>query len=122
MRRSAASVLVATLVVLGACRSSESASSSLPRPSKAFCEAAARYDEKVQTRSLTVAEHVPYVEKIAASAPDDVADEAALFLDAMRRRAEGDTSVVDDPKIQRAVEDVNRRAGQDCGWYERQGL
>lgn len=122
MRRSAALVLVATLVTLGACKSSESASSGLPRPSKAFCEAAARYDEKVQTRSLTVAEQVPYVERIATNAPDDIAEQAALFFDAMQRRADGDTSVVDDPEIRRAVDDVNRRAGQDCGWYERQGL
>jgi hypothetical protein len=31
-------------------------------------------------------------------------------------------SVVDNPKIQDAADRVNRRAGQDCGWYQREGM
>ncbi|MBM3674845.1 MAG: hypothetical protein FJW88_07775 [Actinobacteria bacterium] len=122
MRRYAALILLVTAVSLGACRSSESASSGLPRPSRAFCEAAGRYDEKVGTRTLSMRQHVEYLTDIATTAPADIEDEAELVLDAMRRRADGDVSVVDDPEVEASMQAVTRRAGQDCGWYERQGL
>ena len=31
-------------------------------------------------------------------------------------------AVVDDPAVKSAIQHVNRRAGQDCGWFKRQGL
>ena len=42
----------------------------------------------------------------------------STFLDAMKRRADGDTSVVDNPKIETAVENVNRRAADGCELYK----
>jgi hypothetical protein len=36
----------------------------------------------------------------------------------MKRRAAGDRSVVDNPKIQTAVENVNRRAADGCKLYD----
>ena len=36
----------------------------------------------------------------------------------MQRRAAGDKSVVDNPKIQTAVENVNRRAADGCELYK----
>lgn len=122
MRKELTIALAIVLVTVTACKSSESATSQLPRPTKEFCVAAARYDEKVQVGDLSLDEHVEFVTAIADNAPKDIADQAAVFLDAIKRRANGDKSVVDQPAIQRAVEDVNRRAGQDCGWYERKGL
>ena len=36
----------------------------------------------------------------------------------MERRADGDISVVDNPKIKTAVENVNRRAAEGCELYK----
>jgi len=111
--------LVAALVLAG-CKTGDDTASDLPRPSRAFCAAAAHYDKNVQLSSLAV--QIKLVAPIAAAAPRDVAADAQTFLDALRRRAKGDKSVVDNPRIQHAVDHVNRRAGQDCGWYRREGL
>jgi hypothetical protein len=122
MRRSlalAAVVLVAGGALAG-CKSSDSAKSSLPRPSRAFCAAAAKYDQRVQQAKLP--EQIKLVSSIAEHAPRDVAQDAQTFLTALKKRQAGDKSVVDNPKIESAVNHVNRRAGQDCGWYERQGM
>jgi hypothetical protein len=120
-RRLAVAALAAALLAAAGCKSSSDAASDLPRPSKAFCKAAARYDDKVQ-RGVKLSEHIELVSNIAEHAPKDVADDAATFLDALERRRDGDTSVVDDPEIEEAVDNLNRRAGQDCGWYKREGL
>ena len=58
----------------------------------------------------------------AEHAPKDVSRDANTFLAALRKRQAGDTSVVDNPRIQNAVDHVNRRAGQDCGWFKRKGM
>jgi hypothetical protein len=115
----AAALAVAS--ILAGCKSSSDAASDLPRPSKAFCQAAARYDKRVQV-GAKLSEHIELVTTLAEHAPEDVADDAATFLDALRRRQRGDTSVVDDPRVETAVDNLNRRAGQDCGWYKREGL
>jgi hypothetical protein len=122
MRRPIALAAVAVLAcfVLVGCKSSESATSSLPRPSKAFCRAAANYDKRVQMAKLP--EQIQLVSAIAEHAPRDIERDAHLFLDALQRRQDGDTSVIDNPKIETAVGNVNRRAGQDCGWYQRKGM
>jgi len=122
MRRSVA--LTAVVLVAGAalagCKSSDSAKSSLPRPSAAFCAAAAKYDQRVQQAKLP--EQIRLVTTIADHAPIDIARDAQTFLTALKKREAGDRSVVDNPRIQTAVDNVNRRAGQDCGWYERNGM
>ena len=61
---------------------SSDAASDLPRPSKAFCRAAARYDDRVE-RGAKLPEHIKLVSDIAAHAPRDVADDATTFLDAL---------------------------------------
>jgi hypothetical protein len=114
-------LVLATAALAAGCKSSSDAASDLPRPSEAFCEAAARYDERVQV-GVRLPEHIRLVSSMAEHAPTDVADDAAMFLDALQRRQDGDTSVVDNPRIEAAVDNLNRRAGQDCGWYKREGL
>ena len=52
--------------------------------------------------------------KLAETAPKDIAGDAQVYLDAMKRRAAGDTSVIDNPKIEHAVDNVNRRAAAGC--------
>jgi hypothetical protein len=117
----AARLLLAVVVAAGlaaGCRDTGDAMSDLPRPSKAFCAAAARYDERITSKPTPIERHITMVAKIAETAPADVADDAEIFLDGLRRRAAGDESVIDDPKIKRASDNVLRRAGQDCGWYQ----
>ena len=122
MRRPFALAAVALLAcaALAACKSSEDAASNLPRPSAAFCRAAAKYDKRVQLAKLP--EQIDLVASIVKHAPVDIERDAHLFLDALKRRQAGDTSVVDNPRIETAVGNVNRRAGQDCGWYKRKGM
>jgi hypothetical protein len=113
----------AAMSALGACRSASK--SSLPTPAVAFCEAATRYDEAIQkpgkgTPQQQAATQVVFVERLEAAAPVDVKRSAGVFLEALRRRAAGDTSVVDDRAVKKAVDDVNRRAGNGCGFYRRQ--
>ena len=71
-------------LLLAAC--SGATRSSLPRPSRTFCEAAYRYEradpEKPRPRSTSRSR---CVEKIATNAPKDIAADAEAFLDAMRR-------------------------------------
>lgn len=124
MRRAPALVLVAAIALAGVagCKEQSDATSDLPRPSKAFCKAAARYDEHVTTARLKLSKQIEMVSDIAAHAPKDIEQEAKTFLDALKKRQSGDLSVVDNPKVEKAADRVNRRAGQDCGWYQREGM
>jgi hypothetical protein len=110
-------LVAAALVAAGAAGCSRDASSSLPRPSKPFCEAAHRYDVRVERRA-SLDEQIRIVRKIADHAPKDIAADADTFLDALERRRDGDKSVVDNPKIEEAVNNVNRRAANGCGLYQ----
>jgi signal transduction histidine kinase len=110
--------LVAALA-LSAC--SQDQAKALPKPSKAFCQAAYTYDQKVERRaSLTV--QIALVQTMADHAPKDIAGDTQTFLTALRKRAEGDMSVVKDKKlneeVKTAVNNVNRRAQNDCGLFE----
>ena len=117
-----ATAAVSLLAVAGltGCKETDDAASNLPRPSVAFCQAAGHYDNKIQSAKLPA--QIEMVAKIAEHAPKDVSHDAQTFLDALKRREAGDTSVVDNPKIKDAIDHVNRRAGQDCGWYKRNGM
>jgi hypothetical protein len=92
--------------------------SSLPLPSKAFCQAAYDYDTNLPKLIGKIRLQTELVQKLAEHAPKDIAVDAQTYLDAMQRRADGDTSVVDNPKIQTAVDNVNRRAAEGCELYE----
>jgi hypothetical protein len=104
--------------VLSSCGRDES--SSLPDPSTAFCKAARAYDNTLPklTGKNRFTRQIELVKPMVDHAPDDIRDDAATFLDALERRSEGDTSVAKDKSIQRAIERVNRRAAQGCGFYE----
>ncbi|HXY94043.1 MAG TPA: hypothetical protein VEP49_16305 [Acidimicrobiia bacterium] len=112
-RLAVALVLVASVAV--ACSGEES--SSLPRPSKPFCEAAHRYDVRVE-RQAPIGEQIQIVQEMVDHAPRDIARDAATFLDALQRRRDGDKSVIDNPKIEQAVNHVNVRAAQGCDFYQ----
>jgi hypothetical protein len=124
MRRAAALAVLTVIAVGGltGCKESEDAASDLPRPSIAFCKAAAKYDERVQLTKTKLPEHIKLVSSIAEHAPKDIDQDAQLFLDALKQRRAGDTSVVDNPRVETAIDNINRRAGQDCGWYKREGM
>jgi hypothetical protein len=108
--------MVLVFAVIGAgCRSGGDA----PKAPRAFCDAASRYDERL-SKGAKLDEQIRLVERIAATAPVKIKADAETFLDALRRVAT-DPSVKNDPRIKRAVEDVNRYAAQGCGFYERRG-
>jgi hypothetical protein len=102
--------------VLAAC--SGDSEKSLPTPSKAFCQAAYDYDTNLPKLIGKIQQQTALVQKLAEHAPKDIAADAATYLDAMQRRAAGDKSVVDNPKIQTAVDNVNRRAADGCELYK----
>jgi hypothetical protein len=91
---------------------------SLPTPSKAFCQAAYDYDTNLPKLIGKIRQQTALVQRLADHAPKDIAADAKTYLDAMERRAEGDKSVVDNPKIQAAVDNVNRRAASGCELYK----
>ena len=101
---------------LAAC--SGSSEKSLPTPSKAFCQAAYDYDTNLPKLIGKIDKQTQLVQRLAEHAPKDIAADARTYLDAMNRRADGDTSVVDNPKIKAAVENVNRRAAEGCELYK----
>jgi hypothetical protein len=106
---------LAAIVLLGACSKSEE---SLPRPSRTFCEAAYRYEQKIQVKPRpTIDAQIAMVAKIAANAPKDIHADARVFLDAMRQ-VKTDKSVVDNPTVKHAVTNVNRRTSDGCGFFE----
>ena len=113
-------MLVAAVLMalgLGACTRDES--SSLPRPSKPFCEAAHRYDVRVE-KAAPIGEQIQIVQQMANHAPKDIAKDTETFLDALQRRAQGDKSVVDNKNIEKAVDNVNRRAANGCELFRRE--
>ena len=87
-------------------------------PSRAFCQAAYDYDTNLPKLVGKIDAQTELVRKLADHAPEDIAKDAQTYLDAMERRAAGDKSVVDNPKIQTAVENVNRRATVGCELYK----
>jgi hypothetical protein len=99
-------------VALAACSGDSEAS--LPTPSKAFCKAAYDFDTNAPKLIGKIDKQTALVEEMSVHAPKDIARDAQLYLDAMQRRADGDKSVVDNPKIQAAVDNVNRRATAGC--------
>jgi hypothetical protein len=108
-------VVVASLL-LGACRPD---TSSGPKPSRAFCDAASDYDDRL-SKGAKLDEQIRLVQRMADTAPAKIKADAQTFVDALRR-VESDPSVKDDSNVEQAVEDVNRYAAQGCGFYERQG-
>jgi hypothetical protein len=92
--------------------------SSLPRPSKAFCVAAYTFDDQAPQLIGKIHQQIDLVQRMADHAPTDIEQDAQLYLDALQRRAEGDMSVVDNPKVEAAVDRVNRRAADGCDLYK----
>jgi hypothetical protein len=117
MRSLRAAAVVLLLAAGAAACSEDSSSSSLPTPSRAFCKAAYNYDTNLPNLIGKIRQQTALVEQLASHAPKDIVRDARVYLDAMRRRADGDKSVVDNPKIQSAVDSVNRRASDGCGLF-----
>jgi len=45
-----------------------------------------------------------------------------LVWTSYKKLAAGDRSVVDDPRVKAAIDHVNRRATQTCGWFKRDSI
>jgi hypothetical protein len=109
-----AAVLVAATLLVGACRSE---GSDAPKPPRPFCDAATRFDDRL-SKGASIDEQIRLVQRMVETAPAKIKADAETFLDALRR-SKTDPSVKDDPKIKRAVDEVNRYAAQGCGFYDR---
>jgi hypothetical protein len=120
MRRRATglALLALTATIAAGCSREEQ-----PPASKAFCSAAERYNTELERTQLEgeadVERQLPLVADLAATAPKGIEKDAQTFLDALQRRADGDTSVIDDRTINDAVDNVNRYANQACNVYKR---
>jgi hypothetical protein len=101
---------------LAAC--SGNSSTSLPTPSKAFCQAAYDFDTKAPKLIGKIEQQTELVQRMADHAPTDVAKDAQTYLHAMQRASAGDDSVVDNPKVETAVKNVERRAINGCALYK----
>jgi hypothetical protein len=120
VRRARALLVVVALGVVGAaCSDRDSASSDLPTPKPGFCEAAQRYDKRVE-KHAKLDEQITIVAKMQRNAPKDIAADAATFLESLEKLADGDESVVDNPKVAKAVENVNRRAINGCEFFKKE--
>ena len=95
----------------------------LPKPSARFCDAGAEYEAALtaKKRPASIEEQVAIVRRMDASAPTDIADETATFLDALEQVQAGDRTAVDSPDVRAALAEVNRRYSQGCGVYDRRG-
>jgi hypothetical protein len=113
-------VVALAALALGAAACSGDSTRALPRPSKAFCVAAFKYDDRLPKLVGKIRKQIALVEPIAANAPKDVKRDAELFLDALRRLEAGDKSVVDNAKVKRAIENVDRRAARGCDFYKQE--
>ena len=116
--RPAAALLLLPCLGLALAGCSSDSSTSLPTPSRAFCHAAYTYDDQAPELAGHINRQIELVQAMADHAPRDVKADAETFLHAMERRRDGDPSVVDNPKIQQAVENVNRRAANGCSLYK----
>lgn len=93
--------------------------SSKPRPSRAFCAAAAKYDELTTSKPVPLRRHVALTRAIAQAAPADTLADATLVWMSYVKLQAGDRRVVDNPRVKAALDHVNRRATQTCGWFQR---
>jgi hypothetical protein len=110
-----AGILAVAAIVATGCSSERDA----PDAPLAFCKAAAEYDHQLSTKTeVPLRTQIRLVGDIVDAAPRAVADDARLFLRALEA-VRTDDEVVDDPGIQRAVENVNRYAAQGCDFYAR---
>jgi hypothetical protein len=109
-------VVAAAAVLAGACGSE---GGDAPKAPLAFCKAASRFDDRL-SRGAKLDEQVRLVQRMVETAPSKIKPATQTFVDALRR-VEADPSVKDDPKVKRAVENVNRYAAQGCGFYQQQG-
>jgi hypothetical protein len=115
--RAGAGVLAVIALVAAGCSSERDA----PNAPLAFCRPASNYDYALSTkgRDLPIARQIRYLEAMVAAAPKAIEADARVYLDALERVREDPTSVVDNPKVKEAVENVNRYAAQGCEFYAR---
>jgi hypothetical protein len=93
---------------------------STPQGSKAFCDAANRYNKELVAQQkagrIDTDRQAVRVDDLARTAPKAIRASAQRFADAMHQVA-ADPSIKDDPAVERAVNAVNRYANQACGVY-----
>jgi hypothetical protein len=123
-------IAVVAISILGAMYIGGKSERSAPDAPKAFCKAAADWEDEVarteRRYQRDIDRQLPIVENLAATAPRKVRADAQLFLsqmqaikDAPNKKARD--ALRDDPDVIVAVANVNRYASQGCGFFKRQG-
>jgi hypothetical protein len=115
--RAGAGVLAVVALVAAGCSSERDA----PNAPLAFCRPASNYDYAITTkgRDLPITRHIHYLRAMVAAAPKAIEADARVYLEALERQQERPSAPRDDPKVQQAVENVNRYAAQGCEFYAR---
>lgn len=106
----AAALTLAAAPALAGCGDDESE----VEVSDEFCEAARELDAEIAGTEQDPEAQRELVAPLAEEAPPEIREDAELWLDALRRVAAGDESVVDDPEVEEAVDNVNRVAQNGC--------
>ncbi len=108
-------VLVALLAFAG-CSSGKSV-----EVSDQFCEAARKLDTEIAATEQDPEAQIELVTPLVEEAPPELRADAQTWLDALERVAAGDESIRDDPEIEKAVDNVNRVAQNECDILGSQG-
>jgi len=109
--------LLSVVSVAGCGRADDEAATE--RPSEEFCELAYDYDQEIASIGPDDPQgHLDHLEPMVELAPDDVHDDLARFIDALRRVRDGDDSVVDDPDIEAAANRFYSRAIEGCELHD----
>lgn len=120
-RGTSIAILLSVLAVITGCSGKDDTAPRLSKPTKAFCAAAANYDKVVALKATSLTRHVELTRAIAQTAPKDARADARIVWHAFEKLRDGDQSVVDNPTVENAINHVNRRASQGCGWFRRRG-
>lgn len=118
-------ILVGWLMWLG-----RQSPSDVPRAPRAFCRAAERYENELDRQAAAykrdIDRQIRYVEDLVATAPRRIRPDTERFLAALREVQGAATErererLLDDPRVKRAVDSVNRYWNQGCGVFDREG-
>lgn len=111
-------VCVAVVVAAAGCKGEAQAH---PKAPAGFCRAATRYDDRLQ-KGAGLDEQIRLVQRMADTAPPVIKADAQTFVEALQR-VRTNPSMRNNRHVKAAVDNVNRFAGNACGFYrQRNGL
>jgi len=101
-----------------------------PVAPKAFCKAVKAFEDELtrteERYDRSIDRQLPLVRDMAETAPRAIRADAQVFLTQLEAIAAAPNrkareALQDDPRVEEAVDNVNRYATQGCGFFDRQG-